>query len=326
MKTRKKQGKKILLIVAAVLLLLLICDIAVTEIGAHKIPHRFASAQEGRELLLANTGYYAGMQQKDLDFRMGHSGATLEELLDASAADIKGFSLPEKLIMDHHIAKMARTLRRNGYSLPLTEEIVYIKTDMTTEGISASGYTHGHEIYLNSVNVLFSVVPGAGEYFDELLWHELFHCLTRNDPEFRSDAYALIGFTVAESDFELPPCARELYFSNPDVEHHDAHASFVIDGRETDCFLAWIFTEDSSSYETTPALIPTDGTDTYYLPDRASNFDDVFGRNTDYVNDPEECLADNFACAMLYGPEGRNAQGYPDPEIILGLIDLMRRS
>ncbi len=41
----------------------------------------------------------------------------------------------------------------------------------------------------------------------------------------------------------------------------------------------------------TTALVPIDGTDKYYTPEDADNFDEVFGKNTGYVIDPEECLA-----------------------------------
>ena len=34
-------------------------------------------------------------------------------------------------------------------------------------------------------------------------------------------------------------------------------------------------------------------------------------------------MADNFADAMQYGIEGREGQGYPNPEIIQGVIDLL---
>ena len=49
---------------------------------------------------------------------------------------------------------------------------------------------------------------------------------------------------------------------------------------------------------------------------RASNFDEVFGTNTGYVIDPEECLADNFSYAVIYGEKGAEGNGYPNPEII----------
>ena len=222
-------------------------------------------------------------------------------------------------------------LRKNGYALPQTGEIIYIKTDMSTE-MGNSGYTHKNQIYLNSFNIMFSVIPGgASQYFDKLLWHELFHCLTRNNPEFRSQMYSLIDFTVTGSDFELPPCVRERTLSNPDVEHHDSYATFIIDGEETDCFTVWITTMDYSEARSvsdpwkTTALVPVDGSDIYYTSEQASNFDDVFGTNTGYVTDPEECMADNFSYAMLYGMDGKDGQGYPNPEIIQGIIDIVSR-
>ena len=330
MKTGKTIVKRIILIAAAVIVVLIACDICMTEINAKKIPHRFASAEEGRELLLSSTEYYDHFTQIDIDIRMKKSGATMDELLKASTDEIRNFNIFEKYLMDRRIAKMARSLKKNHYELPKLEEIIYIKTDMAVE-MGASGYTHGNEIYLNSANIMFSVIPGAGEYFDHLLWHELFHCLTRNNPDFRADMYSLIHFTVEDSDYELPPCVREKFLSNPDVEHHDAHASFIIDGQEKECFVAWIATMDyseaqsSSESMTATALIPIDGTDVYYTKEQASNFDEVFGTNTGYTIDPEECMADNFADAMQYGLEGKNGQGYPNPEIILGVIDIVSK-
>ncbi|MCR5104704.1 MAG: PARG family protein [Eubacterium sp.] len=114
---------------------------------------------------------------------------------------------------------------------------------------------------------------------------------------------------------------RDKYFHNPDVEHHDAYASFMIDGIETDCYLLWICPDDYSKdneatgFNTETVLVPIDGTDTYYTIDKATNFYEVFGTNTEYVIDPEECMADNFADAMQYGVKGRNGQGYPNTEI-----------
>ena len=42
--------------------------------------------------------------------------------------------------------------------------------------------------------------------------------------------------------------------------------------------------------------------------------------HTGYVTDPEECIADNFAYAMLYGMKDNDGNGYPNPEIIQGII------
>lgn len=331
---KKKLSKKILLIIGAAILVLAAADICITEIYAHKIPHHFASAKEGRELMLSNTEYYSQFTRNDIEFRLEKTGATMDELLEVSAGEVRSYTLFEKFFIDRKLSKMVRTLRKNNYVLPETEEIVFIKSEMSVE-MGNSGYTHGTQIYLNSTIVttysLLDIIPGFSEYFEKLLWHEYFHCLTRCNPEFRAGMYSLIHFTVTDSDYELPPSVLERYLSNPDVEHHDSCASFVIDGQETDCYAVWVTTMDyaETQSESGPykavALVPTDGSDTYYTKEQASNFDTVFGTNTDYVIDPEECMADNFAYAMLYGLEGMDGKGYPNPEIIQGVIDCVSR-
>lgn len=143
--------------------------------------------------------------------------------------------------------------------------------------------------------------------------------------------YSLIHFTVTDTEYELPPCVLERYISNPDVEHHNSYATFLIDGELIDCYTACITTKSYAEAQSgfmsndATALVPVDGTDIYYTREQASNFDEVFGTNTGYVTDPEECMADNFAYAMLYGMKGKDGKGYPNPEIIQGIIDYLRQ-
>jgi hypothetical protein len=305
-----------------------------TAAGTTHIPHRYASAEEGRELMLANKEYYAGFSQNDLDYRMQKTGATMDEYIAFAEDQVLDFTEQETGIIDGYIANMEKCLEDNGYMLPPLDEIIFIKTTMEEEG-GAGGYTNGTQIYLGDyVLDMFTdeeVLQEIPEFAYELLWHELFHCLTRCNPEFRKDMYSLIGFTVTGTDYKLPASVFEYHISNHDVEHHDSYATFIIDGKEIDCFTDFITTKhydeaksDFFSVSTT-ALVPIDGTDIYYTPEQASNFDDVFGTNTDYVVDPEECLADNFSLAVTYGMKGPNGTGYPNPEIIQGIIDYLKR-
>ena len=55
----------------------------------------------------------------------------------------------------------------------------------------------------------------------------------------------------------------------------------------------------------------------------AEDFIEVFGDNTDYVIDPEECMADNFGYALTYGMDGPTGGGYPNPEIIEGIFAIL---
>ena len=219
------------------------------------------------------------------------------------------------------------TCAERGYRLPATDSIVFAKTTMREE-CGAAGYTHGDEIYL--CDLLFDYARSkdaeAQAFFNYIVAHELFHCLTRSNPQFRKDMYQLIHFTVQDEEYPLPESVFQSFISNPDVEHHNAYATFIIDGQPVDCFTALVTTRgfenpgDSFFYTMTTGLVPVDGTDIWYRPEDAANFDEIFGKNTGYVIDPEECMADNFSYALVYGLEGRD---YPNPEIIKGILDYL---
>lgn len=327
--------KKIISAISVISILTVsLCSCSSAKKNGAKIPHRYASAEEGRELMLANKEYYAGFTQNELEFKMQKTDVTMEEYLEFAGQQVLDFSDDEKSYLDKCIRNMEKTLDKNGYTLPPLDEIVFIKTTMQEEP-GAGGYTHGTQIYLGETEIsIFASTTNIKEYQDlayGLLWHELFHCLTRCNPEFRKDMYSLINFTINDSDYVLPSSVLEYHISNPDVEHHDAYATFIIDGKETPCFTDFVttmhFEEAQSDFFScsTTALIPVDGTDTFYTPEQATNFDQVFGTNTGYVVDPEECMADNFKLAMVYGMDGINKEGYPNPEIIQGIIDYLSR-
>lgn len=332
----KKKGivKKVFLIIFLALVLLCAFDIIRVKIYAKQIPHRYASSDEAREMIRSNTAYFGNLTQNDIEYRMQKTGASLDELTEAAANEVYNFSSIEKFFLDSRLAKMKRKLNKNGYELPPIDEIVFVKTNLETES-GADGYTRSTDIYLGTALVNTCTVMGFKEEYSSLaervLWHELFHCLTRCNPDFRKQMYSIIGFNVNGTDYEIPPTVREYMITNPDVEHHDSYASFVIDGKATDCFTVFVTTKkfeeaqsDFFAYGTT-ALVPIEGTDTYYTPGQAENFDELFGRNTKYVIDPEECMADNFQLAMQYGINGENGQGYASPEIIRGIIDAVSR-
>ena len=103
--------------------------------------------------------------------------------------------------------------------------------------------------------------------------------------------------------------------SNPDVSRCDSYATFTIDGKPQNCTMI-IYT--NRPYTTgkfyqyiNVGLIPLDesfkplresGKTVIYPLQKATDFFDKVGRNTGYVIDPEEVLADNFAIALLNTP------------------------
>ena len=298
------------------------------------IAHRYASKAEGQELLLSNEEYYNGFSQNDLDYKMQKKGASMEEYKAFAVEQAEDFTEEEMDAADSIFREMEKTLEENSYTLPPLDEIVLIKTTMKEE-CSVTAYTHGTQIYM-SEKLLGRYLSGKGDDATEQLvryvfWHEMFHCLTRCNPDFRAEAYKLIHFTVQEDDYPLPPSVFEYHISNPDVEHHNSYATFIIDGQNIDCFTDFVTTrhferEGDDFFDcSTTALVPVDGSDIYYTPEQAENFDEIFGTNTDYVVDPEECMADNFGYALAYGMDGPKGDGYPNPEIIEGIMEYLCR-
>ena len=306
--------KKLLIVLMCVLLTL---PAALAE-GAFQ--YRFVDANEAAELLLSNRNYHENMNQEDLNFRMQKLDATLEELEAMVAGETRDYTDAEKVAVDEAMAAIDATCAERGYALPATEGIVFAKTTMREE-CDAAAYTHGTQIYLGERLLAkgLSEDPKDQAIFRQIVAHELFHCLTRNHPDFRRDMYGILGFTVVDEDYDFAPAIRERIISNPDVGHHNSYAAFEINGEMKNC--AVVFTAsrpfekpgDNFFDVMVTGLVPIDDLSTMYTSKDAANFREVFGRNTDYVIDPEETLADNFAYTLAYPLDGRD---YASPEII----------
>lgn len=292
--------------------------------------YEFADAETGTQLLLGNTEYHENLTKTDLEYKLQKKDATKEEYLAFAEAQVLEFTEEEKEIVSECMERIEHVIRQEGYVLPEINTVNFVKTTMKEEG-GASAYTHKSDIYLGA-DMLAEILSAPEENklsLTILLLHELFHCLTRNHPEFRSKMYDIIDFTVTEEDFAIAPQIRDRMISNPDVGNHDAYASFVINGEQTDCFVIYMTTKafenagETFFDHTTTHLVPVDDPNTVYTMEDAENFWEVFGENTSYVIDPEECLADNFSYAFLSGEELHDVS-WKTPEIIEAISALLR--
>ena len=306
--------------------LLTILFASLALVGQAQIHYHCATMAEGQQLIVANTDYYNSLNQMDLDWRMRKSGTTREELVDFAKSCVQEFTDKEKERIAGAIAYIEKRLHEMGAILPFPkDDIVFIKTNMQEEG-GAGAYTHKTEIYIGANVVRCNEskdgmlrLGGNNIQLYSLVAHELFHCLTRNSPEFRRDIYKLIGFTVMDKDIIFSPAIQQKILSNPDVEHIDNYAEFTIKGKKRKCELMVLYThsweeavaeegdDDVTFFDYNQSvLVPIDKPNKYYPIEEASDFWDVIGHNTEYVLAPEETLADNFSNAVMYGP-GRNS-------------------
>jgi len=287
-----------------------------------------ADLEEGQKLITSCTDYYDGINEKALAFFLQKKNGTIDEYISYSAEQVQTFSDEASAYILEFYRSLEAVLTEQGMRLPDCSAITVVATS-GEEAKGAGGYTHGTTIYLNKPYIEFMLSAGATRTVDEFLIHELFHCLTRSNPDFRADMYRMIGFTVNESEFDIPEELAEQMIANPDVEHHDAYATFTVNGEKKDCYL--LFMADGyfenpgdSFFNTMYTGVVTVDENTLYRVQEVDDFWDVVGRNTNYVEDPEECMAVNFSYALVWGIDGKDGNGYKSPEIISAILDYLK--
>ena len=304
-----------------------------------EIKYRFADLKEAQTLYLSNTEYFKNLTPFELEYKLNKKNATLEEYKTFGVSQMLEFTDNEKELMAKQIIDMENTLKNQNLSLPFFEEIIFIKSTQNEENGSLA-YTHGTQIYLGEKIFDYLVDKDIKKrfLFDSIFWHELFHCITRSNKIFRKDMYKIIHFTVMEKDFTIPKPIYEISISNPDVEHHDSYATFNINGKNIDCYMVLTVSKpfekpgDSFFNCLQFSIVPIDSKGEFCLPQDTENFWEIFGKNTPYVIDPEECLADNFSFAVLnqeyekYSECKRNGLNFKNPEIIEKIINYLKNN
>lgn len=111
--------KRVLKGITAFALPVLTAGCAGSTAAEKTIPYRYASMEEGEEIFLANTAYFDGCSQNDLDFKMQKKDAVLDEYKAFGAEQVQEFSEEEKKVMDEYFSYMEKVLKDNGYTLPL---------------------------------------------------------------------------------------------------------------------------------------------------------------------------------------------------------------
>ncbi|MBQ6324478.1 MAG: hypothetical protein IJI26_00235 [Clostridia bacterium] len=289
-----------------------------------QITARFATVEEGQQRMRDRTLFHDQITESMLPFFLQAKGGTLEEYIEYSEAQVMEFTPEEEQRVIDALNWLREVLEAHGLSLPDPGEITFVKTT-GQEAVGSAGYTSGGTVFL----AWFTFEPEyyTDEMFRELVFHELSQCLSRLFPEYRRALYSLIHFTVLDKDIEIPGEILEQIIANPDVEHHDSYATFTIDGEKKDCYLVFltdsVFEKAGDDFFSGmySGIVPLDGSRVYRV-DEVEDFWEVVGENTDYVEDPEEAMASNFAFAITHLNDGYD--GFKSPEILDGIIDFLK--
>jgi hypothetical protein len=251
------------------------------------------------------------------------------ELLGFIGKNVVDWTKEETQTVQAAIEAMQPLFRNLPLSSPPTVQL--IKTTGAEEGNAA--YTRSTAIVLPK-----SELSKSQKDLQKLICHELFHILSRQNPELREKLYAIIGFAKC-NEIKLPPELERRKITNPDAPRNDHFIRVQIDGREslavpillssietydvkrggeffTYLQFQFLVVEKESDSENLKAVL--DGSAPKLVgAERVSGFMEQVGRNTDYIIHPEEILADNFALLVL------NERNVASPEILRKMKEVL---
>jgi hypothetical protein len=202
----------------------------------------------------------------------------------------------------------------------LDEPILLIKTSGDEEG--GAGYTRANAVMLPQA------LTDERE-LQRLLSHEIFHVVSRNNPDLKRALYATIGFEPC-GEVSLPPSLATRKMTNPDAPVNEHCIEVQVDGSSV-----WgmpILLSRQERFDPAAGipffgyltlsmlLIERDGDSSRPLErngapvlvpfSRVAGLQEQIGRNTGYVIHAEEILASNFELLV------QGASNAPSPEVL----------
>ncbi len=173
----------------------------------------FASADQGRQLLRQRDLFIDQMSPFDRQVRMRTSDDQgRDAFLEFAAGEVLPWPRHQREAVRATIESLEVPLRE--LKLPKINPVVLVHTTGREE--SGAAYTRGSAIVLPP-----NMITADADKNRKLLAHELFHVISRADPELRDRLYSILGFRPS-GKIALPNDATQLRITNPDspvVEH-----------------------------------------------------------------------------------------------------------
>ena len=309
------------------ILSVLLCCISFTASAQKKISYRFATRAEAQMLITDIDNFTNRLNSFDINLRLGKENGRKSELLRLAMNETLNWSETEKKKITAAFKSLQAKIDKQKLKIKYPQEVILVKTSMKEE-MNVAAYTRRNWIALGEKYINEST-PESLEY---LLAHEMFHLLTRSNKDFKKSVYSVIGFNVTDRELFFPIDIIEKRISNPDIEMYDSYAEFTINGQKQKCSMMIysaipFYAENTLSDYLSVGLIPLNdsliplqenGQTVIYSIDQAEDFYQKIGKNTEYIINPEEILADNFAYLVT------QKKNLPNPEIIQKIAAILK--
>jgi hypothetical protein len=281
----------------------------------------FASVQTGRKILTNRDDFVSALSEFDRAARLKTDQAVSEnQYLHFVAQSVMPWSPGET----NRITGIFQNLEGQlmAWHLPFPPTIYLVKTSGREEGDAS--YTRQNAVVFCGRDLQLSK---SG--LDRLITHELFHILSRQNPQLRKELYDKVGFHPMGS-MEFPEELQQRKITDPDGVQYNWFITITNQGRTLRVI--------PLLYASTPHYVPgpngeffddltfrllavtNDGT--RWAPERfqgqlqlidpaeARGFFEQIGNNTGYIIHPDEILADNFVLLI------NGTTNLPTPRII----------
>lgn len=241
----------------------------------------------------------------DLSIRLDKSeGLKEKDYLAAAAKDVLNWPQQEQEQLKQAFASIDQFVKTTGAHLHLPDTVKMIKTTAAEE-FGAEGYTRENRIMLNT---------NAQPIDLHLVAHELWHVISRMNPELRNNAYAVFHFKPC-NNIVYKPALNNHVITNPDCPFLMNYITITKDGEQHDAALILYSKNDfhagyrmeqyanigllaltGDDRHKTPLL--KDGHAVVYELNEPTDFFSQIGSNTQYLLHIEEITAEHFAAIV----------------------------
>ena len=297
---------------------------------APSIRIRFASLEEGREILRTRDGFIRRLSPFDRAARLKTDREVSEsEFLNFVAGKVVEWDSADRERVGQALDRIRPAL--GEYPLNWPESIRFVHTTGEEEGGAA--YTRGKAVILPRTRL-----HQSPEKLAQLVAHELFHVLSRHDRDIRDRLYRVIGFERCP-EVELPKPLARRRITNPDAPVN-AHRIRVqqagrqfwavpvlystserydpLQGGSFFKYLQFRLLLEAVEDKAAAASAPAGSQPRLVEVEEVSGFFEQIGRNSSYIIHPEEVLAVNFALIVTGETE------FPSPEVAEGIRSVLR--
>src|SRR5690554_1805003 len=191
----------------------------------------FASQSEAQKLLGTSDEYSKALTKFDIASRT-HSAANTEEqnYLDVAAAQALEWQENEIAVLTILINNIKDKMEDLNLDLNIPQRINLIKSSTQEEG-GAVSYTR------------MDYIVAGGEVTEHYIIHELFHLLTRYNPDKRDALYQTINFEKSNR-IEYPAAIVDRIITNPDAPFLDHTIKLTINGQQKEAVFILLASRD----------------------------------------------------------------------------------